>query len=175
MQENGAAPALNARKLVVTEHDDDVVEAILAPQAFGARRIGVLYSAIVISVARGIAPTVVRAQCQDRATGVGSRHAVGAVIDSPDAPAADRRRSVALAFASAPAGAAKRTRQSKESIRNPASRRRKRQSTHAKPASQARSCHRIHLWSPRASRARETISRAGPVLDCRGGQHGKSR
>jgi hypothetical protein len=69
MHENGAAQALNPRNLVVTEHNNDIVKTILAPQALGSRRIGVSYRAIVISIAHGIAPTVARSQWQDWAAG----------------------------------------------------------------------------------------------------------
>ena len=43
--------------VVVSQHDDDVVEAVRAPQALGAR-VGERHGAAVIAVARGVAPRV---------------------------------------------------------------------------------------------------------------------
>jgi hypothetical protein len=166
MQENSAAHALDTRKLVEAKHRQHVVKAIRAPQAFSALRVGVDYPPIVISIADGIAPAVGRPQWQDRITAAGPRHAVWAIKDLPDLPAADGRSSVALAFAGAPAGTAKRTGYSERSKRNPTARCRKRQGADPKPICKARSSQRILLWAPRVSGARNTISPPGPVLHC---------
>jgi hypothetical protein len=166
MQENCAAQALNARTLIEAKHRQHVVKAILAPQAFSALRVGVDYPPIVISIADGIAPAVGRPQWQDRETAAGPRHPIWTVKDLPDLPAADGRGSVALAFASASAGMAKRTGHSERSKRNPTARCRKRQGADPQPACKTRSGQRILLWAPRVSGARDTISPPGPVLHC---------
>ena len=166
MQENSAAQALDTRKLVEAKHRQHVVKAILPPQAFSALRVGVSYPPIVISIADGIAPAVGRPQWQDRDTAAGPRHPIWTVKDLPDLPAADRRGSVTLTFAGAPAGTAKRAGHSERSERNPTARRRKRQGADPQPACKTRSGQRILLWAPRVSGARDTISPPGPVLHC---------
>lgn len=50
-----------ARVIVVTKYDNKIVNVILTPEPFGTGRIWVLHSAIVVAIARRVAPTVAAA------------------------------------------------------------------------------------------------------------------
>lgn len=58
VHENSAPPALDARAIIIAEHDDHIIEVIITPKTFGARWIGVLDQPIVVAVSDGIAPSV---------------------------------------------------------------------------------------------------------------------
>jgi len=107
VEEDGAAAAPNARAVVVAEDDDDVVELILAPHTLGACGIGVGYGAIVIAIARRIAPAVLevcRAQWQPCAW---PDQPIGPKISPLKLEATERRRPVSFAFQGLAAAAAK--------------------------------------------------------------------
>lgn len=68
VHEDGAALAADARDAVMVKHNDDVVDAIVAPQAFGARAIGMTDEPVVVAILRVVAPAIVDADCPHRKT-----------------------------------------------------------------------------------------------------------
>ena len=59
MQKNGAAGTFDARHVIVTQDQDDIVEVIVAPKSLGAGGVRMADQAIVISVIDRIAPASV--------------------------------------------------------------------------------------------------------------------
>ena len=59
MHEDRASLCAHARAAIVVKHHDDIVKPVLSPKAFGARRIGVFYGAVVVAVIRCVAPSVI--------------------------------------------------------------------------------------------------------------------
>ncbi len=60
--ENGTAPALNSRIIIVADHYNHIVKMIVAPQALGTARIRVAHSPVIVAVGRIVAPAVTHAQ-----------------------------------------------------------------------------------------------------------------
>lgn len=58
VHEDGAAGAFFARPCVVVEDDDEVVDVVVAPEMFGACRIGVDDRSVVVAVCGIVAPAV---------------------------------------------------------------------------------------------------------------------
>ena len=106
MQEDGAAGASSRICQIEVEHDDDVIEAVVAPQALVAAGIGQAYRAVVAAVGGVVAPAVVGAQRAERQAGRRPAHAVGAVEHGDQSPAAFRRDAIAFALAGPDAGPA---------------------------------------------------------------------
>src|SRR5512134_1600010 len=103
VQEDRTAAALNAGAIVVSQHDDDIVEAVRAPQALGARGVGERHGAVVIAIARGVAPAVTGPQRTDLQARLRPRDAVGPIEDLAHRPTPHWRGAVAFALAHAPA------------------------------------------------------------------------
>jgi hypothetical protein len=98
MQEDGAAASFLSRPSVVIEHGDDVVNRVVAPKAFGACAIGQRHFAVVVPVARRVAPAEDWLKRLDPQRGSWAHNPVWPVIDFGDGPDAQRRRSVAFSF-----------------------------------------------------------------------------
>ena len=98
VEENRRSSSGRDRRVVVAEHHDEVVDLVVAPQVFGARRIGQPDRLVVGRVGRRVAPAVGRGQGRGRQTGRRRRHPVGSVKQSAHGPQAGRRGAVALPF-----------------------------------------------------------------------------
>ena len=108
MHEDRAALPLDSRPVVIAEHEHEIVEMILALQAFGAspRR---QFDQPIIVAARGIvAPAVMRADRMHRQPRARPRNPVGAVEHLADRKAAKRCPAIAFALQGADAAAAER-------------------------------------------------------------------
>ena len=66
MQKDRAAGAGYGRRVIVAEHEDDVVHPVVAPERFMARRVWPLDRPIVVGVVRIIAPSVIGLDRRDR-------------------------------------------------------------------------------------------------------------
>lgn len=98
VQEYRAAPAHRARPQIVVQHHHDVVQAVLAPHAFGRSRIWMPDRAIVVAIARCIAPSIIGPEGTQRQPEPRPRNPVGAIIRANQPEPPDRRRTVALAL-----------------------------------------------------------------------------
>ncbi len=106
MEEDGAAGAGARPGEIVVEDDEDVVEAVVAPQALVARRIREADRAVVAAVGRVVAPAEVRAE---RGGGEARRRPgdpVGAIVNGNEAETADGGGAVAFALGAGGAGPA---------------------------------------------------------------------
>src|SRR5262249_60259336 len=59
MHEDGAAPPLHARAVVVSKHENQVVEIVVASQAVGAGSRGQFDEPVVAAIGGILAPTIV--------------------------------------------------------------------------------------------------------------------
>ena len=98
MQEDRAAEPGDRRRVVVADHREQVVAAVLAPQGLGLRRVGQAHAAVVERVAGGGAPAVAAADRRAGETGRRRREPVGAVKHPAQCEAAGGRLAVALAL-----------------------------------------------------------------------------
>jgi len=98
MKEDRASPSLRPGGDVIVEHHDEVVEGIVPPEAFRARRVRQFDEAIVIAVAGRIAPPQVGPKRFGRKRRFRPPQSIGAIIDREAGPRARRGRSVTLLF-----------------------------------------------------------------------------
>ena len=88
-----------SRSVIVAEHHDHVIEVIVTPEPFRACRIGMAHRAIVVAVARIIAPPVFWAEAHWRANGWSISEANTPLwpnIDPANRPAPDWRCTIAF-------------------------------------------------------------------------------
>jgi hypothetical protein len=79
MQENRAAPALHHRRVVVAEHDNEIVDVIGAPEGFGAGAVSEAHGPVVGRVGGLVAPAVIGRQRLAWQGGLRLGLAIGAV------------------------------------------------------------------------------------------------
>ncbi len=108
MHEDGAAFAPHARPVVITEHQHQIVEMVVALQSFGASPRWQGDQPVVVAVGGIVAPAVVIADGAHRQSGAGPGDAVGPIKYLAHCEAAERRRAVAFALQGVDAGAAER-------------------------------------------------------------------
>ena len=65
MHENGAAPARNGRIVIISKLDDQVVDMVVTPELFVARRIRPFDRPVIVRVTRCVAPAIVRLKRND--------------------------------------------------------------------------------------------------------------
>ena len=106
MKEDRAAAALDRRGIIVAQHDDDVVKAILPPEVFGAGGVWMDDTAIVVAVLARIAPAVRATDRTKIQACAGAGYPVGAVEGFTKLPGSDGGGSIAFAFGDLAAGAA---------------------------------------------------------------------
>ncbi len=82
----------------MAEDDDDVVDAIVAPQKFGAGVERQVNEAVVIAAHWIVAPAKIAPDRGARQGGVGCVHAVGAIKHPAQREISGRRRAIAFAF-----------------------------------------------------------------------------
>jgi hypothetical protein len=80
VHEDCASLAAYARVSIVIEHDDDVIEMVVSPESLGAGRIRVSNGAVIIPIARGIAPAIIG---PDGAHGERAGRAAAATVSTP--------------------------------------------------------------------------------------------
>ncbi len=110
MYEDRTPGALNTGLDVMIEHDDHIVEMIRTPQTLRADRIGVANSAIVVSIADGIAPTIIGPEGPRRERRARALHPISAIEDAHQMPPSTWRCAIALPFGERPATASQGTR-----------------------------------------------------------------
>lgn len=110
MQENRTAPPPNPRRKVVVENGEHIVEAIVTPKAFGARRVRQRYLAIVIPVGGGVAPAEIGPKRLDAQRRFRPPHPVRPVVRLCETPDARGRGAVAFFLQGAQAALSKRRR-----------------------------------------------------------------
>ena len=108
MHEDGAAGAADARLGIVAQHNDDVVEAVRAPEMLGAGGIGMLDWPVVVAVSGRVAPAIAGPDLPQGQAGGWAPDAVGAIEHPQQLPAPDGSRPVSLALRRPPAAAAER-------------------------------------------------------------------
>ncbi len=109
-EDRASAPG-DAPSRVVAEHNDRVIEAVVAPKPLCAGAIGQWYAPVVVPVAGGVAPSVAFAQRLDGQRCGGAPQPVRPVIDPDCRPKSPRGCPVALAFEGADAAFTKRRRE----------------------------------------------------------------
>ncbi len=109
MKEYGTARALNARTLILGEDDDDVIQSIVTGDGFVASSIGQPDRAIVVAVARGIAPAIRRPDRVPRQGRSRNHNAITPVKNPPECEAANGCCTVAFPLAIGHSGTAKKT------------------------------------------------------------------
>ena len=107
----------------MAENDDDVVEAVVAPEALGAAGEGQLDGFVVVRAGRVVAPAVVGSYGAGRMLKWRHGQPVGSKQHPADRPSAGRRRAVALQLSNLNAGPAQRAREPRGSTLDHASRR----------------------------------------------------
>ena len=110
MEEDGAAAAGHPRPGVVVDLDDDVVEAVVAPEPVAWFIGRAPERPVVAPVVRVLAPGIVRADAADRQQRPRPRQAVGPPPQPQRAKSAARGAAVAFALVGLDAGAAERDR-----------------------------------------------------------------
>ena len=108
MHEDRAALPLDSRPVVIAEHEHEIVEMILALQAFGASPRRQFDQPIVVAARGIVAPAVMRADRMHRQPRARPRNPVGAVEHLADSKAAKRCPAVAFALQGADAAPAER-------------------------------------------------------------------
>lgn len=98
MHEDGAAPSPHPRAVVITEHDDEIVEMVGTRQAVGMRSRREPNELVVVAVRRILAPAVVGPDGMDRKLRPRPRYTAGAIEHLANGKAARRCRAVALAL-----------------------------------------------------------------------------
>ena len=106
------------RALVVVEHYDDVVDAVVTPKALGTGRIGQSDSAVIVPVTGCVTPAILMPKGRNREAGSRAQGAFRPIEDMAQGPATDRRRTITLAFEDAAAAAAKHTGPAMEARKN---------------------------------------------------------
>ena len=96
MHEDGAAPPLHARAVVIPEHEHEVVEMVSTGQTIGALQRGKPDHLVIVAILRIFAPAVAGADRMDRKLRPRPRHAIGAIEQLANGKAAERCRAVAL-------------------------------------------------------------------------------
>jgi hypothetical protein len=120
MHKDRAAFCAHAWVAIVVDHHDHVVEAVLAPESFRARRIGMLYGAVVVAVIRCVAPSVVGSCLSQRESRLGTAKRVAPPEAPFEAKRAAWRRAVSLAFSRANSAASQCASDLKVAERQPA-------------------------------------------------------
>src|SRR6201991_3212558 len=98
MQEHCAATAGDARRRVVINLDDEIIEMIIAPQAVAALLAREPNRLVIVPIARVFAPAVLRRDRADRQEGCGPGETVGTPPQLQRAKNALRGSSIALAL-----------------------------------------------------------------------------
>ena len=98
MKEYGAPPCPRARRDIIIEHGDHIVNSIVPQKSLRARRIRQRDFAIVIAVRGRVAPAEAGTQRLYGKRGLRPPHPVGAIIHLCDGPDAQRGCSVPLLF-----------------------------------------------------------------------------
>lgn len=111
VKEDGAAAAMGARAHIVVEHDQQVIEVVVAPQPFVRGAVGPADRPVVIGVERRVTPAIIRCDRPDRQQRLRSGNAVGAIADFERPQLTGRCGAVTLALHPADPGAAERARQ----------------------------------------------------------------
>jgi hypothetical protein len=96
MHEDRAAAAPDTRKVIISEHDHEVIEMIIAHQALGASHRRKLDATIVVPVARIVAPAVAGTDRAHRNTGPRREMTVRPIQDLPQGEAAGGRGAIAF-------------------------------------------------------------------------------
>ena len=96
MHEDGAAPPLHARAVVVTENENQIVEIVVAGQAVGARSRRQFDEPIVVAVGWILAPAIVGPNGAQRKYRPRPRHTIGAIEHLTNGKASERCRAVAF-------------------------------------------------------------------------------
>ena len=96
MHEDGAAPAANARAVVVTEHEDDVVEMVGAFKPVRCALQREFDETIVVAVTRIFAPAVAAPDRSDRKRHARTLATIAAVQHEADREASKRRAAVSF-------------------------------------------------------------------------------
>jgi hypothetical protein len=96
MHEDGAAASSHPRAVVVTKHENEIVEMIVAGQAVGARRRRQLDESVVAAIRWVLAPTIVGANGAQRKLRPWPWQSVGAVEHLADGKPPKGRRAIAL-------------------------------------------------------------------------------
>ena len=97
-----------ARRILIVD-DDDIVETIVPPEVFGARRVGMAHAPIVVPVRGIVAPAVAAIERGDRELRPRPHEPVAAIENLVQRKAADGRCPISLALAHPPPGPAQRT------------------------------------------------------------------
>jgi len=122
MHEDGAAPALHARPLVMIDNDDDVIQVVIAPHPFGAGGVRVLDVPVVVPVTDLVAPTIVRFQRPDGHSGSRAQETIWPVEGTSNDESTNRSGAVAFALDRAPTGSPQGARKSQSADARPSSR-----------------------------------------------------
>lgn len=122
MHEDGTAPALHARPLVMIDNDDDVIQVVVAPHPFGAGRIGVLDVSVVVSVADLVAPAVIWPQRPEGQIGSWAQKTILPVEGTSNDESTNRSGAVAFALDRPPTGSPQGARKSQSADARPPSR-----------------------------------------------------
>ena len=96
MHEDGAAPPLHARAVVVTENENQIVEIVVAGQAVGARSRRQFDEPVVVAVGGILAPAIVGPDGAQRKYRPRPRHTIGAIEHLANGKAAERCGAVAF-------------------------------------------------------------------------------
>ena len=109
MDKDRTTATSDARAHVVIEHDDDVVEVVVAPKALGASGIRVVDVTVVVAIGRRIAPSIVARDAADGKTCRRPAAAISPPPDLPETPDACWRGAVPFPLAASDAAPAQRT------------------------------------------------------------------
>jgi hypothetical protein len=110
VKENSTAATPRARSDIIIEHDDYIVEGIVAPQMFRARRIRYRHPAVIIAIRRIVAPALIAAHRLNAKGRSRAPQSVGPVINLQRGPKPEGCRSVPLFFQSTHTALSKRNR-----------------------------------------------------------------
>ena len=103
MHENCTAFSGHHRIIIITQHDDDIVDGIRPPQYLGVAGKGLTNVLVIKRVARIVTPSIARRQRCDRQGCFGRCYAVWSIQDAAERHTAGRRGAVTFNFVAADA------------------------------------------------------------------------
>lgn len=106
MHEDRAAVTARAGPVVIAKLDNEVIKLIVAPHRLRTGRVGQPHRAIIVAVERCVAPAIVTLDNAWLQPGARPGDTVVPVPERSQAPSAERRRAIPLAFCRTKRGSA---------------------------------------------------------------------
>src|SRR3990172_9436184 len=98
MHEDGAAATAHAWHVIIAEHDDEIVEMVLARETIARIARRQFDEPIIVGVTRILGPTVVTSNCAQWQQTARTNSSIRPIKHLPHAKAPKRGRAVAFAF-----------------------------------------------------------------------------